>query len=449
MSASAAKKASPTPKEEQLELDIAHVDLPPLLEVSPEAIKRMDSLAQAFGYPDATISQVFKYAETCMLTVEHYRSEAERMRDSRKLGRVIKPRAKVLGESSVVAMSWHGRLRDDIELGRTIAVRGPAGNGKSTGVKDVLNTLDYNVYHLDCTDTTSVEQLVGGLVPEPDGKGGISMVFRDGIVAKAFADPKGAIQLDEFDALDPRTAMCLQSALHRAIGENKRWVSMPDHVDGGMHAKGKCPIVVTLNTYGTGATREYVGRNALDAASMDRFNSIIDTNYEKEEQVIRAAGFDKAPAESIVEIANRIRAKINENQLRVLLSTRRLIDIAEIMEANDINMREAFKREFYERLEKHDQQNLNVDIPKTRVGEKVVSAVKIEKFEEIAEKDVRKYVAVSQSLLDEHMRKKLKQYMEENNLHSLSKEDRSKLVTQLVKYSGVVPGTPPSFDVFE
>ena len=202
-------------------------------------------------------------------------------------------------------------------LGRTVAVRGPAGNGKSTGVRAVLRQLGYTVHHFDCTDTATVEQLVGGLVPEPDGTGGIRMAFRPGLFARAFADPDAAIQLDEFDALDPRTALALQSALHRAARGARRWVAIPDHEQGGIEAAGDCPIVVTMNTWGGGATREYVGRNALDMASLDRFDSLLDTAYEEEGLMIRHAGHAKAPVQRIVDAAGEIRRKIDENQLRV------------------------------------------------------------------------------------------------------------------------------------
>jgi MoxR-like ATPase len=33
-------------------------------------------------------------------------------------------------------------------------------------------------------------------------------------------------------------------------------------------------LVATANTYGTGANAQYAGRNALDAATLDRFNTI-------------------------------------------------------------------------------------------------------------------------------------------------------------------------------
>lgn len=249
-----------------------------------------------------------------------------------------------------IRMDWHERLAEDVNLGRTIAVRGPAGNGKSTGATEVLTALGYKIYHLDCTDSTVTEQLVGGLVPEPDGKGGIRMAFREGVFNKAFKDPKGAILLDEFDALDPRVAMCLQSALHRQH-DGKRKLSSPDADVSVQVSEGPCPIIATMNTWGNGATSEYVGRNSIDSASMDRFNSIIDTTYSKEDEILTGMGFDKKDVKDIISLVKECRTAISDSGLKILLSTRRVIDIAEVRQKLLMSVEEAFAREFLSRLD--------------------------------------------------------------------------------------------------
>lgn len=285
-------------------------------------------------------------------SAKHYKSLYESLSSQ---GRIEKIDIKEGGET--VKLSWFDRLSTDVALGRTIAIRGPAGNGKSTGAKFVLEEKGYNVYHMDCTDSTTVDQLVGGIVPVPDGKGGISMEFKEGLAAKAFKDPKGSILLDEFDSLDPRVAICLQSLLHRNSGGNgKRKVSASDHPAGFLISEGDCPVVVTMNTYGNGATREYVGRNAMDAASMDRFDTVLDTNYEFEKKIISAKfGEERSQKHSseidkIITWAEKARIKISEKSLRIVLSTRRLIDIAEAVIVLGIDPTSAVAREFKTRL---------------------------------------------------------------------------------------------------
>lgn len=290
--------------------------------------------------------------EHAVASATHYKGLYEGIS---KQGRI--ERIDVDNTLDMVKLTWFDRLSTDITLGRTIAIRGPAGNGKSTGAKYVLEKKGYNVYHMDCTDSSTVDQIVGGIVPVPDGKGGISMEFKEGLFARAFRDPKGAVLLDEFDSLDPRIAMCLQSALIRnSGGNNTRKVSASDHPEGFLKSKGDCPVIVTMNTYGNGATREYVGRNAMDAASMDRFDTILDTSYEAEKEIIGSKfGEENAKKYSgeidkIVKWADAVRTKISDKSMRIVLSTRRLIDIAESVIVLGVDPTNAVAREFKTRL---------------------------------------------------------------------------------------------------
>lgn len=313
-------------------------------------VVRLSHLAKAVNIP-IRLDEYIAAATEVRTQARVYYDELQTMKNEGLVIRVPEDKDKI-----VVKHSWHDRLATDVKLGRTCAVRGPAGNGKSTGVAHVLKALGYNIYHMDCTDSTTIEQLVGGLQPVVEG-GGMKMIFKPGIVTKAFLDPKGAIQLDEFDAIDPRVAMSLQSALHRATGK-KRWLASPEHEEGGVSAVGDCPIVVTMNTWGSGANREYVGRNVLDGASMDRFNTIIDADYEFEEEVLKVHGIDKKLAIKIVKDANALRKIINENAIRIILSTRRLLDIAESVTQLKVNMPTAWNRDFLSRVQPEIRKNL-------------------------------------------------------------------------------------------
>lgn len=335
-------------------VEIQEFDVPEITEFPEEAIAKIEHMARVLELP-AIISpqKLYQQAVTAVETAKKYR-------DQHRAWRRGLAHFKVQTPAGVVKVDWHDRLATDAKLGRTIAVRGPAGNGKSTGVKTVLEAMGYNIYHMDCTDSTTAEQLIGGLYPEGDGQGGINMVFKHGIFTKAFEDPKGAVQLDEFDALDPRVAMTLQSALHRASLGKRRFVSSPDHPQGGVHAVGDCPIIVTMNTWGNGATREYVGRNAIDAASMDRFDTVLDTTYTHEKKIVRSAGYSDTTADWVVSKAIEIRKKIENKNLRIVFSTRRVLNIAEAVEKLGLEPEEAFSRDFTERLEQMDRDTLEL-----------------------------------------------------------------------------------------
>jgi len=74
-------------------------------------------------------------------------------------------------------------------------------------------------------------------------------------------------------------------------------------------------IIATANTYGTGANRQYVGRNQLDAATLDRFaGGMIEADYSQEYE----AGFDA----EVVKYVQDVRKHIADRQLRRLSSTR-------------------------------------------------------------------------------------------------------------------------------
>lgn len=314
-----------------------------------KSIERVKAAIKLLDIQDLDIDSIFDSYSSLKKEADKYRKEITKIR-SKGITVDLSHR-----NQSVIKHSWHETLATDVQIGRTVAVIGSSGNGKSYGVKHVLEELGYTIYHMDCTDSVTVDQLVGGVTPEPDGVGGIRMVFKEGLFAKAFSDPKAAIQLDEYDALDPRVAMSLQSALHR--NTKGRWLSCQDHPDGGIKAAGLCPIVVTMNTFGDGPTREYVGRNSLDAANKDRFDTIITTDYENEESILISNGFDPKDASNIVKVANAIRKVINEKALRVILSTRRLINIAECVSSLKMSVEAAFRRDFFNRLDHVDKQS--------------------------------------------------------------------------------------------
>lgn len=295
-------------------------------------------------------------------SAHQYKAEAETLKKKLEAGQEPVGIKALTAEVGLIHMDWHDRLMTDVKLGRTVAVRGPAGNGKSTGIKGVLESAGYTIYHLDCTDSTTVDQLVGGLEPVPDGKGGIKMEFKDGVFAKAFKDAKGAIQLDEFDALDPRVTMSLQSALHRAPVGKKRMASCPDNGLGSIMAVGDCPVVVSMNTWGTGATREYVGRNAIDAASLDRFDTIINTDYQCEAEMLEKMGLAPTDRASLLKEVFSLRKKTAEKGLRVLLSTRRVLNMAESVLSLNCTVPKAISREFVERLDEYDRSALNLSV---------------------------------------------------------------------------------------
>jgi MoxR-like ATPase len=227
-----------------------------------------------------------------------------------------------------------------------LALVGPAGNGKTTAAEAVCTALKYEYIVIDATEYLEPADLVGCMTYDPQ-KG---EVWRDGPVTKAFREGKAVI-INEFDSLNPRAALCLQSATQDAGPTKKsRYMTTPGGPEDRVYPTSDCPIIVTMNTYGTGATRQYVGRNALDAATADRF-TILSTGYENEAQIISGRGYTAETASRLEKWAHEMRTKIEDNALRVILSMRTLLRLAQAIEVYGQAFETAIEKEFLGRLE--------------------------------------------------------------------------------------------------
>jgi hypothetical protein len=93
--------------------------------------------------------------------------------------------------------------------------------------------------------------------------------------------------------------------------------------------------VATGNTYGTGANRQYVGRQALDAATLDRF-VVIDVPIDErlEERIaLRHAPSHQKQARELVARIRKLRKLAEEKNLPVIISPRASIDGAKLLQA--------------------------------------------------------------------------------------------------------------------
>jgi len=216
--------------------------------------------------------------------------------------------------------SWWATINIFIQYRPGIAIVGPAGNGKTTTAEMALKAQGIEYLMLSCTDRTEVLDLVGGMMLTASGE-----KWHDGIVTRAFKEGKALI-LDEADALDPRVMMSLQNALQDAGPDNsQRFISTPE---GRILPTDKCPIILTMNTFGSGADRQYVGRNQLDSASLDRL-SFISTTYENEDRILMARGYKSKLSKQIVKWAETTRNRIEANGLRIIVSPRTMLRIAQ------------------------------------------------------------------------------------------------------------------------
>lgn len=140
-----------------------------------------------------------------------------------------------------------------VQAGVPAYLAGPAGSGKTTAASKVAKRLGLPFYPKSVGIQTSEVTLLGYC----DANGeyvrtGLREAFEHG----------GVYLLDEIDAGSPAVLVVLNSLI------GNRYASFPDKV---VEAHPDFRIVAGANTFGTGASREYVGRQQLDASTLDRF----------------------------------------------------------------------------------------------------------------------------------------------------------------------------------
>lgn len=133
---------------------------------------------------------------------------------------------------------------------------GPAGSFKTSSAEKAAEALNLECSAVSVCSQTTASTLLGYMNATGDY---VATEFR-----KRYENG-GLFILDEIDNGNPNVLAVLNSAL--ANGS----CAFPD----GMVAKHEdFRLVATANTFGTGANAQYVGRNQLDAATLDRFFNI-------------------------------------------------------------------------------------------------------------------------------------------------------------------------------
>jgi MoxR-like ATPase len=194
---------------------------------------------------------------------------------------------------------------------------GPAGTGKSMLAKHAAQALDLPFQALSLGPTTPMSKVFGYF----DAHGN----YHDTPFRKAF-ESGGVMLLDELDNGHPGLLAELNQAL--ALGTCA-------FADGMVDAHDDFRLVATGNTYGTGADRQYVGRQTLDSATLDRFVVIdVPIDEDLEERIaLRHAPSAKEQARELLEDIRDLRDLIREKNLPIILSPRASIDGAKLLEA--------------------------------------------------------------------------------------------------------------------
>lgn len=213
-----------------------------------------------------------------------------------------------------------------INLGVNCWLVGPAGTGKSTIVEQAAQALGLPFYSENCTATMTAFEL--------KGYKGATGNYETTKFREAFENG-GVFVLDEIDNANPNVLGTLNNALANGV------MGFPD---GMVKKHPNFVAIATANTFGTGATSQYVGRNPIDMATIDRFVTLeIDIDEDVENAMLNSIGLDSVVASKWLTAIRTARANVNSYGLKVIVSPRATVNGAKLLRSGAFSMSEAFE----------------------------------------------------------------------------------------------------------
>lgn len=224
-----------------------------------------------------------------------------------------------------ITIEHKGKKNETIELGRvhpvfeqvmfhigagdSVMLVGPKGCGKTYLSIDVAKALNLDYGMLSLSGGVTESRLFGRNVPNVQTG---QNEFHPGLFIEMF-EGGGLFLLDEVDAADPNMIVALNSAL--ANGE----VAVDRAKNPVITKHDDFVCIAAANTWGTGADRQYVGRNQQDSAFTERFVQIAMT-YDHDLELDLGKNHIK-----FVERFHRVRANVEKARLERTVSTRFLV----------------------------------------------------------------------------------------------------------------------------
>jgi len=193
-------------------------------------------------------------------------------------------------------MSKHAQyklVRRYTELGQNPLLEGVSGSGKTTLAKQIAEDLGLSFNLLGMTNMTSVSDILG--FKAVNGKY-VNSTFRESF------ENGGLFLLDEVDAADPNTLLCLNTMANG-------YLAFPDkRVE--MHKDFRLILTANPSTQGN----MYTGRNKLDFSSKNRWKTIpMPTDLKLEEELTDALS---------AEIVTAVRKCFIDNGITQVLTMR-------------------------------------------------------------------------------------------------------------------------------
>lgn len=228
-----------------------------------------------------------------------------------------------------------------------VFLTGPAGSGKNVLCQQVAKALGLNFYF---SNAVTQEYKITGFT---DAMG----IFHESQFYKAFKNG-GLFMLDEMDASIPEVLVILNAAIAN------RYFDFPAPI-GYVEAHPDFRVIAAGNTFGLGANYEYVGRNQLDMASLDRF-AVVKVDYDRGIEMNVAQGNTE-----LVDFADDIRKAAEKSGIRFIVSYRAIGRIAKLESL--LGLEQTLETCLLKSLEKDD---ISALVSNVTVNNKYVTAVR-------------------------------------------------------------------------
>lgn len=239
-----------------------------------------------------------------------------------------------------------------------VFLTGPAGSGKNVLCQQAAEALGLSFYF---SNAVTQEYKITGFT---DAMG----VFHESQFYKAFKYG-GLFMLDEMDASIPEVLVILNAAIAN------RYFDFPAPI-GYVEAHPDFRVIAAGNTFGLGANYDYVGRNQLDMASLDRF-AVVKVSYDRNIEMNVANGNVE-----LVDFADDLRKAAEKSGIRFIISYRAIGRIAKL--EGLLGLEETLKTCLLKSLEKDDisalLSNVTVNNKYTKAVEKIKGACEDERY---------------------------------------------------------------------
>lgn len=206
-------------------------------------------------------------------------------------------------------------LRQFAEASENAYLYGPSGSGKTQGARMLADLLSLPFLEQPCHPLMNSEELFGFM--------GLHS-YTPGIVREWLENPEGGILLlDEMDAANPALLVAINLVSSLNVGQSYRFP------DGKRFTRTANHIMIGAgNTNGLGATADYVGRSALDRATLTRF-AFLPWGYDEKLEFMMAG--NDAIGKEWVTWVQAVRRIAQENSLNLLVTPRASIKGANML----------------------------------------------------------------------------------------------------------------------